>query len=143
MHQFFSCVWLILLSMPSRFIYQMVRLPSFCEEAKYLSTMFMQLYVYTNLFIHVSINKHVSCFHIFTIVPMRTQLSNRMISFPYATCKLYGSQESSALKFLRSLHTVLYNDLSNLYYLYCLTNTYNITHTHIHAHMNEHTLHTF
>ena len=78
--------------------------------------------MYHNFFIHSSVNEHIVCFHVLTIVNSASMNTGGHVSFSVVVSSGYmpssgiaGSYGSFIPNFLRNLHTVLHSDFISLY----------------------------
>ena len=82
----------------------------------------VSLYIATKSFIHSSVNGHLGCLQVLAIVNspamnIRVHVSFQIIVyFRYMfQSRVTGSNGNSIFRFLRNLHTVLYNGCINMY----------------------------
>ena len=75
-----------------------------------------------HIFIHLSVDEHLGCFHVLTTVnsaAMKSELHAsfqiRVFIFSRCTCRVGLLDYMVTLLFLRKLHTVLYSGCTNLY----------------------------
>ena len=82
------------------------------------------VYTYYILFIHSSVDSHLGCFHILTIINntcinIRMYVSLWICVFVFSRYmprnEIAGSYSSSILRVLRKLHTALYSGFTNLH----------------------------
>ena len=78
--------------------------------------------MYHNFFIHLSVDGHLGCFHVLTIVNSVAMNTGVYVSFSimvFSECMpssgIVRSYSNSISRFLRNLHTVLHGDCINLH----------------------------
>ena len=88
----------------------------------FMAELYSIVYIYHNFFIHSSVDGHLSCFHVLTIVISAAVNNGIHVSFSILVSSGYmprigivGSYGGFIPSFLRNLHTLFYSGYINLH----------------------------